>query len=78
MNAYRALLKALWRSQRRDPVGLFFSSVRAGLVLAECDPGNDPRPEFGGRDSSMRPCRLRLSCSHDRGPPGARGDADPS
>ncbi|MGX0781572.1 hypothetical protein ACUXOQ_001531 [Dermabacter hominis] len=25
MNAYRALLKALWRSQRRDPVGLFFS-----------------------------------------------------
>lgn len=48
---YRGLVLALWRSQRRDPVGLFFSVAFApalvialGLIF-----GNDPRPEFGGQ-----------------------------
>lgn len=51
MNAYRALLKALWRSQRRDPVGLFFSFGFAPVLVLALGVifGNDPRPEFGGR-----------------------------
>ncbi|WP_040160836.1 ABC transporter permease [Nigerium massiliense] len=51
MKAYRALVTALWRSQRREPVGLFFAFAFApalvlilGLIF-----GNEPRPEFGGR-----------------------------
>lgn len=51
MNAYRALLKALWHSQRRDPVGLFFSFVFAPVLVLALGViiGNDPRPEFDGR-----------------------------
>ena len=51
MNAYRALLKALWRSQRRDPVGLFFSFAFAPVLVLALGAifGNDPRPEFGGQ-----------------------------
>jgi|SRR5690625_3230873 len=51
MKAYRALLKALWRSQRRDPVGLFFSFAFAPVLVVALGVifGNDPRPEFGGQ-----------------------------
>src|SRR5699024_6701274 len=59
MNAYRALLKAVWRSQRRDPVGLSFSFGFATVLVMALGVifGNDPRPEFGGRgflDAALR------------------------
>lgn len=50
MKAYRALLTALWRSQRRDPVGLFFSFAFAPCLVLALGTifGNEARPEFGG------------------------------
>ena len=50
MTTYRALVTALWRSQRRDPVGLFFSFAFAPalvLILGAIF-GNDARAEFDG------------------------------
>lgn len=51
MKTYRALVTALWRSQRRDPVGLFFSFAFAPVLVLALGLffGNDPRPEFDGR-----------------------------
>lgn len=51
MKTYRALVTALWRSQRRDPVGLFFSFAFAPLLVLILGVifGNEPRPEFDGR-----------------------------
>lgn len=51
MTAYRALLTALWRSQRRDPVGLFFSFAFAPTLVLALGAifGNHPRSEFDGR-----------------------------
>lgn len=48
---YRGLVLALWRSQRRDPVGLFFSVAFAPVLVIALGLifGNDPRPEFGGQ-----------------------------
>lgn len=50
MNTYGALVTALWRSQRRDPVGLFFSFAFAPVLVLALGAvfGNDPRPEFDG------------------------------
>ncbi|WP_150462751.1 ABC transporter permease [Nesterenkonia ebinurensis] len=51
MNAYRGLVTALWRSQRRDPVGLFFSFAFAPVLVLALGTifGNAPRPEFEGQ-----------------------------
>ena len=51
MRAFRAVLAALWRSQYRDPVGLFFSIVFAPMLVLVLGAifGNTARPEFGGR-----------------------------
>lgn len=51
MNAYRALVRALWRSQRRDLVGLFFSFAFAPVLVLALGVifGNEPRPEFHGQ-----------------------------
>lgn len=50
MTTYRALVTALWRSQRRDPVGLFFSFAFAPVLVIILGAifGNDARAEFGG------------------------------
>lgn len=58
MKAYRALVATLWRSQRREPVGLFFAFAFAPalVIILRLIFGNDPRTEFGGRgmlDSSL-------------------------
>ncbi|HJE09877.1 MAG TPA: hypothetical protein K8W18_00830 [Corynebacterium glutamicum] len=54
MSTYRALVTALWRSQRRDPVGLFFSFAFAPalVVILGAIFGNAPRAEFGGNGLS--------------------------
>lgn len=51
MKKYRGLVQALWRSQRRDPVGLFFSVAFAPVLVIALGLifGNEPRPEFGGQ-----------------------------
>lgn len=50
MTTYRVLVTALWRSQRRDPVGLFFSFAFAPVLVIILGAifGNDARAEFGG------------------------------
>lgn len=50
MSTHRALVTALWRSQRRDPVGLFFSFAFAPalVLILGASFGNAPRAEFGG------------------------------
>ena len=51
MKKYRGLVQALWRSQRRDSVGLFFSVAFAPVLVIALGLifGNEPRPEFGGQ-----------------------------
>ncbi len=51
MTPYKALVAALFHSQRRDPAGFFFSFAFAPVLVLILGAtfGNDPVPEFGGR-----------------------------
>lgn len=51
MKAYRALVDTQFRSQLREPVGLFFGVVFAPVLVLVLGLffGNEPNPDFGGR-----------------------------